>query len=91
MRDSGGKMSKGLADTGGGVLVVSQMTLYGDLSKGNRPSFDDVAPGAEAEPLYNSFVETLKSCGVETVTGVFGGMMDVRLVNDGPVTFMLER
>lgn len=91
MRDAEGKMNRGLAETGGRVLVVSQMTLYGDTKKGNRPSFDEAAPGAEAEPLYNLFVETLKACGVETATGVFGGMMDVRLVNDGPVTFMLER
>lgn len=91
MRDAEGKMGQGLADAGGSVLVVSQMTLYGDAKKGNRPSFDDVAPGVEAEPLYDLFVETLKSCGVPTATGVFGGMMDVTLVNDGPVTFMLER
>lgn len=91
MRDSEGKMNRGLADCGGKVLVVSQMTLYGDTKKGNRPSFDEVAPGAEAEPLYGLFVETLKSCGIETATGVFGGMMDVELINDGPVTFMLER
>lgn len=90
MGDAEGKMNLGLAETGGSVLVVSQMTLYGDCSKGRRPSFDLVAPGVEAEPVYEAFVEALKAAGVVTGTGVFGAMMDVALVNDGPVTFMVE-
>ena len=88
--DAAGKMSLALADVGGSILVVSQMTLYGDLTKGRRPSFDAVAPGAEAMPLYEAFVAALRAAGVKVETGVFGAMMDVALVNDGPVTFMLE-
>jgi len=89
-RDDGGKMNKSLSDIGGAVLVVSQMTLYGDCSKGRRPSFEDVAPGPEAKPLYELFVETLRATGITVETGVFGAMMDVHLVNDGPVTFLVE-
>jgi len=88
--DAAGKMSLALADVGGSILVVSQMTLYGDLTKGRRPAFDSVAPGAEARPLYEAFVAALRAAGVRVETGVFGAMMDVALVNDGPVTFMLE-
>ena len=88
--DANGKMSRSLSDVGGAVLVVSQMTLYGDCSKGRRPSFDEVAGGAEAHPLYEAFVADLRAAGLTVETGVFGGMMDVSLVNDGPVTFMLE-
>jgi len=90
MSDSDGKMNLGLAETEGAVLVVSQMTLYGDCSKGRRPSFEAVAPGAEAGPVYEAFVAALKAAGVRTETGVFGARMDVALVNDGPVTFMVE-
>ena len=89
-RDEAGKMGKALADVGGAVLVVSQMTLYGDVSKGRRPSFDEVAPGPESRPLYEAYVAALRSANVPISTGVFGAMMDVALVNDGPVTFMLE-
>jgi len=88
--DEAGKMGRSLADVGGAVLVVSQMTLYGDVSKGRRPSFDAVARGPEAEPLYEGFVANLEAAGIPVETGRFGAMMDVRLVNDGPVTFMLE-
>jgi len=89
-RDEADKMNKSLSDIGGALLVVSQMTLYGDCSKGRRPSFDEVAPGMEAQPLYELFVAELKGAGIPVETGVFGAMMDVHLVNDGPVTFMVE-
>ena len=92
--DAEGKMNRDLADTGGGVLVVSQFTLYGDASKGRRPSFIDAAPPNIAIPLYERFVSLLreKSGGkIPVETGEFGAMMDVELVNDGPVTLMLER
>ncbi len=92
--DAEGKMNRDLAETGGGVLVVSQFTLYGDASKGRRPSFIDAAPPNIAIPLYEKFVGMLKekSAGkIPVATGEFGAMMDVELVNDGPVTLMLER
>jgi D-tyrosyl-tRNA(Tyr) deacylase len=92
--DAEGKMNLDLAETGGGVLVVSQFTLYGDASKGRRPSFIDAAPPNVAIPLYERFVALLreKSGGkIPVETGEFGAMMDVELVNDGPVTLILER
>jgi len=92
--DAEGKMNRDLAETGGGVLVVSQFTLYGDASKGRRPSFIDAAPPNLAIPLYEKFVALLreKSGGkIPVETGEFGAMMDVELVNDGPVTLILER
>jgi D-aminoacyl-tRNA deacylase len=92
--DDDGKMNRDLAEVGGGVLVVSQFTLYGDASKGRRPSFIDAAPPNIAIPLYEKFVGMLKekSAGkIPVETGEFGAMMDVELVNDGPVTLMLER
>jgi len=89
-RDDAGKMGRALADVGGAVLVVSQMTLYGDTSRGRRPSFDEVAPGPESRPLYEAYVAALRQAGLPVETGVFGAMMDVALVNDGPVTFLLE-
>jgi len=92
--DDDGKMNRDLAEVGGGVLVVSQFTLYGDASKGRRPSFIDAAPPNIAIPLYETFVGMLKekSAGkIPVETGEFGAMMDVELVNDGPVTLMLER
>jgi len=92
--DAEGKMNRDLAETGGGVLVVSQFTLYGDASKGRRPSFIDAAPPNVAIPLYERFVALLreKSGGkIPVETGEFGAMMDVELVNDGPVTLILER
>jgi D-tyrosyl-tRNA(Tyr) deacylase len=73
------------------MLVVSQFTLYGDASKGRRPSFVDAAPPGQAEPLYDRFVVLLRERGVRVETGRFGAMMDVELVGDGPVTLLLER
>jgi len=85
------KMNRSLGDVGGAVLVVSQFTLYGDTRKGRRPSFIDAAPPHVAEPLYESFVDALRDRGIRTATGAFGAMMDVELVNDGPVTLVVER
>ena len=89
--DVDGKMNLGLADVGGAVLVVSQFTLYGDARKGRRPSFIDAARPETAIPLYNRFVDGLRDAGLHVETGEFGAMMDVELVNDGPVTLWLER
>jgi D-aminoacyl-tRNA deacylase len=89
--DAQDKMNLALADVGGSVLVVSQFTLYGDAVKGRRPSFIDAARPDVAIPLYEQFVRALRACGVSTETGEFGAMMDVELVNDGPVTLWLER
>jgi D-tyrosyl-tRNA(Tyr) deacylase len=90
--DEDGKMNRALADIGGGLLVVSQFTLYGDASKGRRPSFIDAAPPEIAIPLYERFVGVLRDIAPGAVeTGEFGAMMDVELVNDGPVTLLLER
>ena len=89
--DQEGKMNLALADVGGGALVVSQFTLYGNAEKGRRPSFIDAARPETAIPLYERFIERLRMAGLEVATGQFGAMMDVELVNDGPVTLMLER
>ena len=90
--DEDGRMNLGLDDTGGDVLVVSQFTLYGDTRKGKRPSFVHAAHPDHAVPLYERFVEALRERAPGRVaTGVFGAMMDVELVNDGPVTLVLER
>jgi D-tyrosyl-tRNA(Tyr) deacylase len=92
--DEAGKMNRALAEVGGGILVVPQFTLYGDARKGRRPSFTDAAPPEVAVPLYDRFVELLRSragAAVGVATGVFGAMMDVELVNTGPVTLLLER
>jgi D-tyrosyl-tRNA(Tyr) deacylase len=89
--DADGKMNLGLADVGGAVLVVSQFTLYGDASKGRRPSFIDAARPEVAVPLYTLFVTLLRERGLHVETGEFGAMMDVELVNDGPVTLWLEK
>ncbi len=91
MGDEEGKMNLALEDVGGGMLVVSQFTLYGDARKGRRPSFIDAARPEEAEALYETFVERLRARGVRVETGEFGAMMEVDLVNDGPVTLWLER
>lgn len=90
--DPQGKMNLSVQDVGGSVMVVSQFTLYGDTRKGNRPSYSEAAPPAEAEALYEHFARQMKmSLGSERVaTGVFRAMMDVELVNDGPVTLMIE-
>ncbi len=89
--DADDKMNLGLADVGGEVLVVSQFTLYGDASKGKRPSFIDAARPEIAVPLYEQFVTALRDSGLTVATGEFGAMMDVELVNDGPVTLFLEK
>ncbi len=89
--DSEGKMNVGLIEAGGALLVVSQFTLYGDAAKGRRPSFIDAAPPEVAIPLYQRFVGALRARGLVVETGEFGAMMDVALVNEGPVTLVLER
>jgi D-tyrosyl-tRNA(Tyr) deacylase len=89
--DDDGKMNRDLAAAGGAVLVVSQFTLYGDATKGRRPSFVDAAPPELAIPLYEAFIAALRGRGLTVATGEFGAMMDVALVNDGPVTLILER
>ena len=89
--DAEGKMNLGLADVGGAVLVVSQFTLYGNAEKGKRPSFIDAARPEEAIPLYDRFLAAFRERGLKVESGEFGEMMDVELVNDGPVTLWLER
>lgn len=89
--DAEGKMNLALGDVGGGVLVVSQFTLYGDAEKGRRPSFITAARPEQAIPLYERFVAELRGRGLTVATGEFGADMQVELVNDGPVTLMLER
>ena len=89
--DDEGKMNRDLAAVGGAVLVVSQFTLYGDASKGRRPSFVGAASPEVAVPLYQAFIQALRAHGLPVETGEFGAMMDVELVNDGPVTLILER
>lgn len=89
--DAEGKMNFALGDVGGGCLVVSQFTLYGDASKGRRPSFADAARPELAVPLYERFVALLREHVRDVATGKFGAMMEVELVNDGPVTLWIER
>ena len=89
--DSDGKINLGLAEVGGAVLAVSQFTLYGDTSRGRRPSFIEAARPDSAEPLFNSFVDLLRRENLQVEIGRFGAMMMVDLTNDGPVTLMLER
>ena len=89
--DADDKMNLALADVGGALLVVSQFTLYGDAVKGRRPSFIDAARPEVAIPLYERFIALLRARDVRVETGEFGAMMDVELVNDGPVTLWLER
>jgi len=89
--DADDKMNLGLGDVGGSVLVVSQFTLYGDAAKGRRPSFVDAARPEVALPLYERFIALLRERGLTVATGEFGAMMDVELVNDGPVTLWLEK
>jgi D-tyrosyl-tRNA(Tyr) deacylase len=88
--DEHGAMNRSAADVGGEVLVVSQFTLYGDATRGRRPSFVAAAPGPVAEPLVDAVVEHLRSLGATVATGRFGADMAVSLINDGPVTILLE-
>jgi D-tyrosyl-tRNA(Tyr) deacylase len=88
--DAAGKMNLSLLDIAGELLVVSQFTLYGDCRKGRRPGFDAAAPAEQARTLYESFVALARRSGLRVATGVFQAHMEVALVNDGPVTLMLE-
>jgi D-aminoacyl-tRNA deacylase len=88
--DEADKMNLSVADVGGAVLVVSQFTLYGDCRKGRRPSFIGAAAPDVAIPLYEGFIDAVKALGIPTATGRFGAMMQVELVNDGPVTLILD-
>lgn len=89
--DEAGKMNLSLLDIGGSLLIVSQFTLAGNCDKGRRPSFDRAAPPEEGKRLYDYFVDELKRLGLPVATGIFRADMQVSLVNDGPVTFILER
>jgi len=88
--DENGKMNRSVRDIGGGILLVSQFTLYGDARKGRRPSFTSAAPPEQAERLYDELVLALKTAGLPVQTGVFQAMMQVSLCNDGPVTLILD-
>jgi D-tyrosyl-tRNA(Tyr) deacylase len=89
--DENGKMNRSVQEVGGSLLVVSQFTLAGNCAKGKRPSFDTAAPSDEGKRLYEYFVETVKKLDIPVQTGIFQADMQVSLVNDGPVTFILER
>jgi D-tyrosyl-tRNA(Tyr) deacylase len=88
--DADGRFDRSLVDVAGDALVVSQFTLIADTAKGNRPSFVAAAPPDEAEPVYEHFCSELRGLGVQVETGVFGAKMEVELVNDGPVTIVLD-
>ena len=88
--DADGKMNRDLGEVGGSMLIVSQFTLYGDCRKGKRPSFIDAAPPDIAIPLYEAFINGVKALGIPVATGRFGADMKVELVNDGPVTLIVE-
>lgn len=88
--DADGKMNRSVVDVGGSVLAVSQFTLYGDVRRGKRPSFDDAAPPEHARRLYELFVQRIQAAGVRCQTGRFQEMMQVELVNEGPVTIILD-
>ena len=90
LEDDAGKMNRSLVDTGGEMLVVSQFTLLGDCRKGRRPSFVEAAPPEKAERLYDYFVDRVRLNGISVATGQFQAMMAVSLVNDGPVTLIVE-
>ena len=89
--NDGGRFDRSVRDTGGAALVVSNFTLVADTAKGNRPSFGHAASPAQAEALYEAFCDALRAQGVEVATGRFGARMSVELVNDGPVTIVLDR
>ena len=88
--DAEEKMNRSVLDVGGAVLVVSQFTLFGDVRRGRRPSYIDAAPPEEAEPLYEYFLAALRRHGLHVASGVFRAMMEVELVNDGPVTILID-
>jgi len=88
--DENGKMNRSVMEAGGNLLVVSQFTLYGETRKGRRPSFDQAAPQEQARALYEYFVERLRSHGIRVETGVFQAMMQVHLINEGPVTILCD-
>lgn len=88
--DEAGRFDRSLLDVGGAALVVSQFTLIADTAKGNRPSFSEAAPPEEAEPLYERFCDEVRKLGVRVETGLFGARMQLELVNDGPVTIILD-
>lgn len=88
--DADGAMNLALGDVGGAVLAVSQFTLYGDVRKGRRPSFVDAAAGPAAEPLFDRVVELLRREGLRVETGIFGATMSVKLINEGPVTILID-
>jgi D-tyrosyl-tRNA(Tyr) deacylase len=88
--DGEGKMNRDVTEAGGGILVVSQFTLYGDCKKGRRPSFIEAAGADIAVPMYEAFVNAIRAQGIFTATGRFGAMMQVELTNDGPVTLILD-
>ena len=88
--DEAGKMNRSISEVGGAILSVSQFTLYADTRKGKRPSFIEAARPEQAEPLWQAFNQELMTYGLQVETGVFGAMMDVALVNDGPVTIIVE-
>jgi D-tyrosyl-tRNA(Tyr) deacylase len=88
--DEEGRFDRSVVDVGGSALVVSQFTLIADTAKGNRPSFSGAAPPERAQPLYERFCDELRAAGVPVATGVFGAKMEVELVNDGPVTIVLD-
>jgi D-tyrosyl-tRNA(Tyr) deacylase len=90
-RDADGLMNRDVSEAGGELLIVSQFTLYGDASKGRRPSFVHAAPQAKAERLYRQFLDACRRGTVPVAEGEFGAMMEVELVNDGPVTLVIER
>jgi D-tyrosyl-tRNA(Tyr) deacylase len=89
--DDAGKMNRDVTEIGGAILVVSQFTLYGNAQKGRRPSFVDAARPEQAIPLHEDFIQALRALGIPTETGTFGAMMQVELVNDGPVTLIVDR
>jgi len=88
--DDDGRFDRSIADVGGAALIVSQFTLIADTAKGNRPSFADAAPPEQAKPLYLRFCDELRALGLPVETGVFGAQMQLELVNDGPVTIVLD-